>query len=152
MFKFFLLAACVATCFATSIPFDPCYDSQTPNPELLPAPVSINIAECPGIPCGFAIGQNVTVVINVYVDKPVTTIPVFTSIQLGNYGFALDPFEGCSHIAVGCPKTAGHYNLIIPTTLEEEGVVAGEEVVVRMRFNDDIGGVIACASVTTTFV
>lgn len=150
MFKFLLIAGFVATALATSIPFDLC-----PTPEgtagTLPGPASFAIPECSGIPCGIAVGQNVTLLIGIYVDEPVTSLPVKAQISVGEntVDFPLPNGDACFAIATGCPQTAGYYMINFPTSLR--GVDAGTAVTVRVQINNQAGRVIACGSVTTTF-
>lgn len=150
MFKFLLLAGFVATALAASIPYDLC-----PAPEgtagTLPGPASFAIPECEGSPCEIAVGQNVTLLIGIYVDEPVTALPVKATITVdGNtFDFPLPNGDACFAIATGCPQAAGYYMINFETSLR--GVEPETAATVKVNINNQAGRVIACGSVTTTF-
>lgn len=152
MFKLFLIAAFVATtAFASSIDFDLC-----PAPEgtagTLPGPISFAIPQCPnGSPCEVAIGQDVTLLIGIYVPEAVTSLPVVATVIVGEdqFQFPLPNDDACFAIATGCPQAAGNYLVDFPTTLR--GVTPGSTATVRVNITNQSGRVIACGSVTTTF-
>lgn len=151
MFKFFLIAACVATAMATSIPYELC-----PTPEgtagTLPGPVSFAIPQCSGLPCSIAVGQPVTLLIGIYVDGPVNSLPTKAFLTVGDHDefeYALPTGDACSAIPTGCPQAAGNYLITFDTALQ--GVNPGTDAIVRVKINNDAGRVIACGIVSTTF-
>lgn len=154
MFKYFLIAACVATTLAAdvNIPFEWCSDPNV-NGGYLPGPTSLQVPECLSLPCALEIGQNVTVKIGVYVDAPVTSLPTYVSVGTEDYAFGMDPFDACLFIGDGvCPDARGFYDIVLHFTLDTEGLVAGKLTTVYARITDQDEVPVACGAVSTTFL
>lgn len=150
MYKLFILAACVATAMAASIPFDKCPNTNGTE-GFMPEPVSFAIPECSGFPCGVAVGQNVTLLIGIYVSEAVTSLPVKASVTVSGYTFEfpLPNGDACAAIPSGCPQVPGNYLVTFPTPLT--GVDSGTTATVRVQIDNQSGVPVACGSVTTTF-
>lgn len=150
MFKLILIAACVATCIASSIPFDLCEDHL--GSGYLPGFSNLEVPECIATPCNLQLGQNVTIILTISVGAPVTILPVYVVVTTDDMGFGMDPFDVCAAMATGCPQVAGTYKITLPITIQDEALVAGKATTVRARIDDQDNVTVACGSITTTFL
>lgn len=144
MFKLILIATFVAAALAVEVPVTPCAG----HPEA----TSFSIPECSALPCEISVGQTITLDIQFATNSLTTSMPVFAMVTSGGreFPFELPTGDACAAANPACPAPAGNMNVRFPVTIS--GVNAGDETSVRVQFNNQAGAVLACGTVSTTFV